>query len=108
MGQKENKPDSLVVLKQEHRRLAILRHLSRAPRYRLNELLLDDLLTAIGLTGSVEELRSDLELIVASGLAERETVGEIQVFRLTQSGLEVAEGMRSVEGVLKPPLDCRY
>lgn len=104
----QNAQNQLETLSSEHRALAVLRLLFRAPTYKSNELLLSDWLGAIGLTCSSSQLKRQLRELEDAGLLETSEVEGNLVVQMSNEGAEVAEGKRIVEGVLRPTPECPY
>lgn len=84
------------------RRLVILRLLEQAPDYRGNAMLLQSALSGFGHAVGMDRLMTDLHWLREQGLVELDTVGGIALARLTQRGLDVAEGRSIVPGVARP------
>ncbi|MEC7795262.1 MAG: ArsR family transcriptional regulator [Pseudomonadota bacterium] len=95
-------------IKETHRALAVLRALERAPCYRLNELVLLDLLRVIALAATRDELNSTARSLETFGLVRLGQYDDNRVFELTEHGQDVALGRATAEGVLRPGPDCPY
>jgi Fe2+ or Zn2+ uptake regulation protein len=85
-----------------HRRIAILRTLSAAPGYVANESVLDDVLTAHGVTSTRDQIRTELAWLCELGFVTLEQPGGFMVATITQSGEEIATGRRVHPDVEKP------
>lgn len=86
----------------EDRRLVILKGLEAAAQYRANVLLLGRYCDAVGHVVSADRIDADVAWLAEQGLVERETTGPIAVAKLTQRGLDVANGRAVVPGVQRP------
>lgn len=86
----------------ENRRLAMLRFLAEEPDYRMNTSLMQSALDAIGVRESRDVINADAFWLKDVGLVEHEDLGPILVLRLTERGLDVAEGRTVVPGVKRP------
>lgn len=100
--------DSLRELRSEHRKLAMLRILQKCPAYSGNAELLCDIVSEWGLSGPRIEIRNEISALSELGLVEIETTHDVMPVKLTQRGLEVAEGRTIAEGVLPPGPECPY
>lgn len=103
-----NRKNETTQILQQHRSLAILRFLSRSPEYRSNEDVLMDWLRHLALTCTRTELRTLASLLEEVGHLHSETVEELQILKLTEKGLETAEGKAISEGVKRPEPECPY
>ena len=104
----QNAPNKLESVSNEHRALALLRLLFRAPAYRSNELLLYDWLSEIGLACTSSQLRRQVRELEETELLEISDVKGNVVVELSSRGAEVAEGRLIIEGVLRPAPECTY
>lgn len=93
---------------EEHRLLALLRALQRAPTYTANELVLRDCLDRLGLAADLMVVRADLQRLQELSLCTLDGQGELVRVVLTERGGDVAEGRVLVEGVLRPGPACPY
>ncbi len=100
--------DQLHAMVGEHRRLAILRLLTRLPGHTGNDELLADIIGQMGLRSTFEVFRADLSFLEKAGLVRRAEVNDLWVIELLQSGDEVARGLRSAPGVLEVRPGCKY
>ena len=87
------------------RRLVILRTLSEAPGYQLNEMVLRTAVQALGHTAGRDVIRGDVawlqeQLLVRADEINVPTSGKLWVVHLTIAGGEVADG-RSHPGVAR-------
>lgn len=102
MTEARNSQPKLDRIVAEHRALATLRLLYRAPGNRSNERIIAAWLEELGLTGLREQLHDMLDGFESGGFIRCERPGDLLVAVLTQTGEEVARGIRSAEGVLRP------
>lgn len=86
----------------EARRLALLQLLAQAPRYEAAAEVLYAALPARGLSASADAVNGDLAWLTEQGLADTSTIGGVTLARITQRGLEVAQGVVTVPGVKAP------
>ncbi|KOO57258.1 hypothetical protein WH43_14285 [Rheinheimera sp. KL1] len=89
-------------LMKEHQRLVVLRLLAEDTGYDLNESILHDGINAVGLSISRDGLRVELAWLEEQGLIELSKVGSIQIAKLTQRGLDAAEGRVKIPGIKRP------
>jgi Fe2+ or Zn2+ uptake regulation protein len=89
-------------LMKEHQRLVVLRLLAEDTGYDLNESILHDGINAVGLSISRDALRVELAWLEEQGLIELSKVGSIQIAKLTQRGLDAAEGRVKIPGIKRP------
>lgn len=92
----------LAELMKEHQRLVILRLLSEDAGYDLNESILHDGVNRLGLDISRDGLRTQLAWLEEQGLINLSLVGSIRVAKLTERGLDVANGRATVPGIKRP------
>lgn len=86
----------------EDRRLVILKILQESDHYSTNEHLLRTVLHSFGHNIGRDKLRTDLAWLQEQGLVTLETVGDVQIAKLTGRGQDVANGSSSVPGVKRP------
>ena len=86
----------------EHRRLAILRVLSKAPGHSGNCSILTDATNHLGVAGTRDQVRGDMRWLDEQGLVTLEELRTLLVARITQAGLDVANGLSRRDGVKKP------
>lgn len=88
----------------QDRRLAILRALLEAAQYRINSLLLQRYLEAVGHAVSKDRLAQDLAWLAEQGLVKLEAADAagLQVAELLPRGQDVAQGRATVPGVQRP------
>ena len=89
-------------LQTENRRCAFLRFLAEDPDYAMNTSLLQSALAEIGHGVSRDRVNTDAAWLEEQGLVQCEDLGGIIVVKLTQLGLDVAEGRTTVPGVKRP------
>lgn len=99
---------SLDELRGVHRRLAMLRALSRLPQYTGSLRLLKDYLDLLALSASSDVVRDDLRRLKEIGLVEINEGKAVWPVTITERGLEVAEGKVIVDIVRRPDLDEPY
>lgn len=86
----------------EHQRLVVLRLLTEAGAFALNESILQDSLIAYGLDISRDSLKVQLAWLAEQGLIKTEQVGKVTTATLTGRGQDVATGRATVPGVKRP------
>lgn len=86
----------------EHRALATLRMLDRAPCYSANDRLIAARLEQLGMAALPEQIRDMLDGFESHGFVRVERPTGLVVVTITQVGQEVAQGLRAAEGVLRP------
>ena len=86
----------------EDRRLAVLRFLAEDRGYSLNTSVLQDALRAIGHTVSRDEVATQVAWLAEQGLVEVNQVGPVTVAKLTERGLDCANGAACIPGVKRP------
>lgn len=87
----------------EHRRLAILRFMSEAIGYSLNESILVDLLERFGMRVGRDMLRADLAWLADLNLLTVDkALPDMHVARLTERGSDVAAGRAVIPGIKRP------
>jgi hypothetical protein len=87
----------------EHQRLCILRVLSAAPEYRLNDSIIRGSLDDFGLGAGRDELRGVLTWLESNGLLTLNVPAATAIVaQLTERGLDVAQGKSVYPGVHKP------
>ena len=89
-------------LQSENRRCAFLRFLAGDVDYAMNTSLLQSALDAVGHGVSRDCVNADVAWLEEQGLVSREDLGGIIVVKITQRGLDVAEGRAVVPGVKRP------
>lgn len=89
-------------LQAENRRCAFLRFLSEDVDYAMNTSLLQSALAEIGHGVSRDQVNVDAAWLEEQGLTVCEDIGGIVVVKITQRGLDVAEGRVVVPGVKRP------
>jgi hypothetical protein len=86
----------------ERRRLLILRQLTLAPAYTLDDVAIGQRLTALGHATSRDRLHTDLNWLSEQELLVYKTADTIYVCTLAARGGDVAQGLASVPGVASP------
>ncbi len=95
-------PNGISKILAEHQRICLLRFLAEAPGMDLNESILQDGLTEFALDSSRDNLRTQLAWLNEQQLITLESVGSTQIAKLTERGLDVANGKALVPGVKRP------
>jgi DNA-binding transcriptional ArsR family regulator len=93
---------ALAQYEQEERRLVILRLLAEDSDYSTNSSLLERGLELYALSVSRDRLHTELVWLAEQGLITAEPVKSVMVVKLTQRGLDVANGRAQVPGVKRP------
>jgi len=83
-------------------RLSILRALTEAPEYRLNESILHRIANAFGLSLARHQVAAEIEWLRDAGLVKAEKLGDMWVATATSLGLDVAAGRTIRDGVTRP------
>lgn len=86
----------------EDRRLVILRVLLESAAFTANEFILQRMLEALGHVVSIDRVRSDMAWLSEQGLITVDTVGGVQIAKLTGRGDDVANGRAVQPGVKRP------
>lgn len=89
-------------LQAENRRCAFLRFLGEDQDYAMNTSLLQSALDAVGHGVSRDCVNADAVWLEEQGLVSCENLDGIIVVKITQRGLDVAEGRAVVPGVKRP------
>lgn len=84
------------------RRLAILELLAQLPAYEAGQSLIYQALPDHGLAASSDLIAADLAWLGEQGLVDRSEAGGIAIARITQRGLDAADGRAIVPGVQRP------
>lgn len=87
---------------QADRRLVMLRVLNESAGYTANESIIDSALDTFGHKVSRDVVKNELNWLEEQGLIELENVYDTIVAKLTQRGIDVAEGQAVVDGVKRP------
>lgn len=87
---------------QEDRRLVVLRILNEMPGYEANDSVLDNSLDAYGHKVSRDLVRTEMHWLQEQGLITLRDVAGTQVAKITQRGIDVAEGQARHPGVKRP------
>lgn len=86
----------------EHLRLALLRALLDCPQYQANSSILTDLVAAVGLSATRDQVRVAVAWLTEQGLTRHDDLGGLYVVWLTERGEDVARGRATTPGVRKP------
>lgn len=87
----------------EDRRLVILRLLSEAQQYELNDAMIQELLDRFAHNVSRDRVRTDLAWLAEQGLVTTADVAEgVITATITKLGLDVGAGRHVVPGVKRP------
>lgn len=86
----------------QHLRLAILRALNDTPGTACHESLLVDLVEAVGILATRDQVRGAIAWLHENGLAIAEVRKQALVATLTENGARVAEGKSDYPGVKRP------
>lgn len=87
---------------EEDRRLVILRHLAEDADYTVNSSILQSALEVWGHSISRDRLHADIAWLDEQGLLTFDEVSSVYVAKITQRGLDVAQGRSTVPGVKRP------
>jgi len=87
---------------QEDARLTILGLLAGQNDWTLNEAVLKPGLAAMGHSLSKDKIRTELAWLQEQGLLKVKTEMGIQVAKISQRGLDIAEGTAVIPGVKRP------
>ena len=88
----------------EHQRRAILDQLEAENDYTSNTALLRQILKQLGHTLGSDKMQTEAKWLEEQGLVELNAFGGITVLKLTQRGLDVAEGASSIPGIARKGL----
>lgn len=83
-------------------RLVILQLLAEDSDYAHNDSVLKSVLGTVGHDVSTDQLKTQLAWLSEQGLVTTEAVAKFTVAKLTERGLDVAEGRAQVPGVDRP------
>ena len=83
----------------ERRRLDILLLLAQSPEYETSQMMLYQ---ALPVAASADAISSDMAWLEEQGLVTLHNVSAITLARITQRGLDVAQGRSRCPGVAKP------
>lgn len=86
----------------EDRRLVILRLLEKSSGYIANLYLLQNALEGFGHVDSMDVIKTEVAWLEEQGLVTISEPGGVVLAKITQRGLEVANGRANVPGVKKP------
>lgn len=107
-GEGDNGPPSLGALRSAEQRLALARWLLHAPDYAGNEELATVYLKALGLAASAQVVRGLLGELERGGVLTARFEATLMVVRLTQRGVDAAQGLVAIEGMRRPGPECAY
>jgi Fe2+ or Zn2+ uptake regulation protein len=83
-------------------RLAILQALAEDQGYSHNQNILQMILGSIGHQVSSDRVRTELRWLEEQGLVTIEDVSGVLVAKITQRGLDAAQGSARIDGVARP------
>ncbi len=86
----------------KHRRIAILRHLEALPHYSSNSSILTDTLRGLGITGTHDQVVTELHWLKEQGFVTIEDMGGIVIATATPRGAEIATGAAVHPEVQRP------
>jgi len=92
----------LAQVKQEDRRLLILKALASESDYAISDMVLRGLLSEYGHNESSDTIRVDIAWLEEQGLVTFEKVSVTTVATITERGLDVANGAARVPGIRRP------
>lgn len=90
----------------EHQRLLLLRTLAAQPGYAANDAALQGVLDAFGLPAGRDQVRGLLSWLQDHGLVALGAQVDTWVVRITQAGIDAAEGRTTVPGIQRPGPDA--
>lgn len=93
---------NLSALLDEDQRLVILRALASDNGFEHNESILHSILTEFGHKVGRDKVRTLISWLKEQGLVTVRTVGSTMIARITQAGLDAANGATSIPGVKRP------
>lgn len=85
-----------------HRRLAILRALATAPEYSANESMLMSVMTALRITSTRDQIRTDLGWLADQGFVTTASIFDLMAATMTEAGGDIAVGRRVHPDIEKP------
>jgi hypothetical protein len=86
----------------EDRRLLLLRLLAESPGYSANSSILHSAISTFGHNASRDQVLGDLVWLEEQELTAGEQVGPVHVAKITERGLDVAQGRARHPGVKRP------
>ncbi|MBS4046174.1 MAG: hypothetical protein KG075_07520 [Alphaproteobacteria bacterium] len=89
----------------EHRRIIILRVMEKSPSCTANCAILKDLVNSFGVTSTRDQIRNELRWLSEQQLATVSVIGDMLIGTATETGLDVARGVITREGVRRPSPD---
>lgn len=95
-------------IRSQHRLLAILRALLRAPAYRLNAEVLGTWLEKLALSAAGAVYEADFQRLKELGFCSLEREADMISVTLTRAGADVAKGLVQVAEIARPGPECPY
>jgi len=89
-------------LQTENRRLYLLKTLKLSADYRMSDMLLQSALTALGYGASLAVIRGDIAWLEQQGLLSTEAVPGMTLAKLSNEGVDVADGVSHTPGIARP------
>lgn len=87
---------------QKHRRLAILRFLKDCDGYTANGSIIRDVVNAVGVTSSSDQITTELFWLKEQGLIALEDLGSLLLATATARGVEIAQGIATHPAIQRP------
>ncbi len=87
---------------QKHRRLAILRFLKDCDGYTANGSIIRDVVNAVGVTSSSDQITTELSWLKEQGLIALEDLGSLLLATATARGVEIAQGIATHPAIQRP------
>lgn len=94
--------NAVLRIETEKRRLEMLRYLLRMPGYEAEATLLRLHCGRIGVPSTVDQTLASLHWLAEQELVTVRMHDQIVIGRITMAGREVADGSRSIPGVMRP------
>jgi hypothetical protein len=89
-------------IQQERRRLAILQLLQKEPGYRLNDAIIQDLLSQLGQATPLSLVRTELAWLEQNGQLTTQELPGCTVAILLEAGADTGAGISYVPGIARP------
>lgn len=86
----------------QHRRLAILRHLEQVSDYTSNVSILTDVLDALGVTSSRDQVVTEVTWLEQNGFVTANDTAGFIVVEATHSGVDIARGRATHPDIRRP------
>ena len=86
----------------EQRKLGILKALSNAPAYTLNDVAFKQVLASHGMRVGTDRLWADVQWLHELSLVYMQTDADFFTATLTRTGVDVQNGLSTVHGVARP------